>query len=77
MRRRKPTAPKITKQKATEVAYMVLSGMQVLDAMIKAEVEAANARLAAEAREQRKRKTSPGAQEPGEASVMRHSLGAK
>jgi hypothetical protein len=74
MRSRKPRAPKITKQKATEVAYMVLSGMQVLDAMIKAEVEAANARIAAAAREQRKlsKKTSPGAQEPGEVAT-RHS----
>jgi hypothetical protein len=58
MRTRKPRAPKITKQKATEVAYMILGGMQVLDALIKAEVEAANTRIAAEAREQRKKKTS-------------------
>jgi hypothetical protein len=69
MRTRKPRAPKITKQKVTEVAYMILGGMQYLDALIKTEVEAANARIAAAAREQRKRKTSPGAQEPGEISA--------
>lgn len=55
--RRKTRKPHITQQQAKEVAFLVLGGMQYLDTLIKAEVEATNARIAAAKRATKKAAT--------------------